>query len=232
MKFVHLTFDNAVPRIKRSGLRLGHGRLGRGVYALPLINWKRWKTISTLYQVTEETAHGPVVMDKGGLRFVQSLEMTNLREWLWHLRIYHRRARFAAVIFELGPEHWPVLISLKIHEGDESFLRALRSRQLTGCTVDWKLVDDYEEELASLVIYARNRYLPVSVDSPRALGRLLHIYVSREGGFCQSAERIEVLIRKPVPRRQIKKIIPFYRTGSEFRHHRRRLQKDPGIENQ
>jgi hypothetical protein len=163
--------------------------------------------------------------------------MTNLREWLSLLRIHHRRVRFAAVIFELGPEHWPVLVSLRICSGDASFLRALRAHQLAGCTVDWKLVDEIEDELVGW--YDRTRYLPVTVESPRALGQLLHLYLSTEKefglsekGFCQSGEGIEVLIRKPVPRRQIKKIIPFYRTGSEFRRHRRRLENDLGNENQ
>ena len=41
MKFVHLTDHKSIPRILRTGIRLGNGRHGRGVYAVPLTNLPR-----------------------------------------------------------------------------------------------------------------------------------------------------------------------------------------------
>lgn len=37
MKFVHLTPQPSISRVKRSGIRTGQGRRGSGVYAVPLM---------------------------------------------------------------------------------------------------------------------------------------------------------------------------------------------------
>ncbi len=37
MKFVHLTPQPSISRVKRGGIRTGQGRRGRGVYAVPLM---------------------------------------------------------------------------------------------------------------------------------------------------------------------------------------------------
>lgn len=41
MKFVHLTEQPLIARIKKSGIRCGNGRRGRGVYAVPLMVVRR-----------------------------------------------------------------------------------------------------------------------------------------------------------------------------------------------
>ena len=37
MRFVHLTPQPMISRIRKNGIRLGGGRRGRGVYAVPLM---------------------------------------------------------------------------------------------------------------------------------------------------------------------------------------------------
>jgi len=41
MKFVHLTPQPKIARITRNGIRLGIGRRGKGVYAVPLMLMQR-----------------------------------------------------------------------------------------------------------------------------------------------------------------------------------------------
>lgn len=203
MKFVHLTSYANIGRIKKSGLRMGGGMLGRGVYAVPLMKYKYYKGL--------EEWRGDKTIE------VEPVSSSRIWRFLFRDRFDTGKGkRVAVIVFELPEDCWPVSAYLEptVQEIRMKLYRYLL-RKPVGITID---EDNIQEISDYLRIGNYFNFIPVwaSVESPKSLGKLWS-FVHRGGS---EGEWNQVVIRKPIPATYITKIVPLYRTSAEHRKSR------------
>ena len=207
MKFVHLADHKSVPRIVRNGIRLGDGRHGRGVYAVPLMNlprstpineyiWKnrRWKKEEQLYATSEPKS---------------SLDL-----WQWLVKSVRRQQRPIAVIFDPSADAWRAELYLECWgQAMARFAALLAADPYPGGLVT-------PECLTKIQQYA-NRMIGVDlrfdVCSCNQVGGILRHYV--EAGHVPAAhydDMIEIVFPRSIPRSQICSLIPLSRTNRQI----------------
>ncbi len=193
MKFVHLTPQPNIKRIRRSGIRTGNGRRGKGVYAVPLM---------LLPQISGPRDNP---LPSASPRSSASL-------WKWLAEGAHRHRHFAAIVFGDSVQHWPVdvyielnpaigtdwltkLVGADVHITDEN-LRLARQAHQQGILVD----------------------IQITVRDAKSLGRVLYTFL-QQGHKTWSVydDTIEVILPRPIPACLIERIIPLYRTNKQFR---------------
>lgn len=198
MKFVHLTPQPNIGRIKRNGIHCGGGRRGRGVYAVPLM---------MMQQVT--------CTDDD--RIIPSDPRSSTTLWQWLSSGQQRHRNLAAVLFKSTQDHWPA--DLYVDIGPTIGVKWINALQ--AC--DIKVGDDEINfvENANLEGYGAN--LHVSVLHESALGAA--IWRIQQAGFTTWAscdDSIEIVFRSPIRASLIDRIVPLYRTNKQFKQDRRR----------
>lgn len=96
MKFVHLTPQPKIARVRRSGIRFGSGRRGRGVYAVPLM------LMQCVTFMDDETQ-------------IPSEPRSSTTLWQWLSSLDHRRRNLAAVTFSTTADHGPADLHIELN---------------------------------------------------------------------------------------------------------------------
>jgi len=128
VKFVHLAPRDVVGMIKRRGLRMGNGIMGRGVYTVPLFRLPR-------FSVKESEDDDDMFDDWSECDFSTPTSTQDLWRFLFAPDL-KRGLRAIAVMFEPPAEAWPVEVRLDLwaHMTAE-FVRGLKHRPIEGVTV-------------------------------------------------------------------------------------------------
>ena len=200
MRFVHLTPQPVIGRVKRSGIRQGGGRRGRGVYAVPLMEMA-----------------GMAISPGGAVRDVTSISTVKLWQWLrrWGR---HRHRHLAAVIFRVGQIHWPADLYLEVSP-------EVGTDWLDTAGIEEEVVASDDREF----VRNANRGgaiadLKVTAHKASDIGRVLAGFKAAghrvQVGFDES---IEVVFRSPVPPRMIERIVPLYRSNRQFQRARTKV---------
>lgn len=192
MKFVHLAPRSNVPKIAKNGLRIGKGIRGRGVYAIPLMNFPQFSD-------GEEWRYNESVAS-----FICS-NMSLAK--LWKSLLFGRGkgdtrgSSFASILFELSDEHWPVRVFLG--GWPEASFNKFLSSDLTRDDTHWSVVGKGD--------WMNYNEMEFIAKSPHGLGLLMQQY--REAGNILAAygdDYLEVLISSRIPARNIVKIVAHY----------------------
>lgn len=200
MKFVHLTPQPYIARIRKNGIRFGGGRRGRGVYAVPLM---------LMEQLTFIQHDRPVETDQRS--------SSTLWQWLGGRRFWHRN--LAAVVFEPSLDHWPAALYLEIPA-------AVGLDWLTHLNDDVVVVS--EGNLDSVREEHCKGYcgdLKLSVQNADATGAVLHALQC--AGFRphdRFSESLEMVFPSPIDPSLIRRIIPLYRSNQKFKRDRHRRE--------
>jgi hypothetical protein len=198
MKFVHLTPQPNIARVKRNGIRSGNGRRGRGVYAVPLM---------LMQQVS--------LIDDDTVVPADPRSSTTLWQWLAGLRDRHRN--LAAIVFRTAPDHWPaeLYIELKPVVGTD-WVSEIDTQFATIAEADLQFVQNAHSQgfIADLKLSVRNGF---------GLGKLLHAVQSRgHTTWDQYDESIEIIFPFPIASHLIEWVTPLYRTNGQFKRDRER----------
>lgn len=198
MKFVHLTPQPKIARVKRNGIRLGGGRRGKGVYAVPLMLMQR------LSSLDEDTV-------------VEADPRSSTTLWHWLSTLRHRHRNLAAVSFKTSADHWPAVLYLELKPAiGTDWLQNVQSDNINIADEDLQFVRDAHQQqfIADL---------KVIVGAATSLGRLLHAVQSAGlSTWDRYDETIEVIFPSPVPPSLITRITPLYRTNKQFKQDRQR----------
>jgi hypothetical protein len=184
MRFVHLAPRSAVAAIRRNGLRVGNGRRGRGVYAVPL------------FRIRRSRPRAPDDPDDDAVDVSAPLTSATLwRHTLWPSGAGHPRP--VAIVFVLPQQCWPIDVFLEVAPlGAEALLDRIQS----VASVDLVVTD---ESFAHVRRASRGRMLSdlmATTGSADALGKLLHLYV--EYGACAWSkydDKMEVVVHRSIP---------------------------------
>lgn len=209
MKFVHLTPQSQLGRVTRNGIRLGNGRGGRGVYAVPLLLLQRltWLDDDTVIEADPRSS-------------------TTLWHWLSTLRQRHRH--LAAVTFTTSADHWPATLYLTLTAAvGTSWLQNIKADTIHITEENLKFVRDAHRE----------RYLAdlkVTVRTAAGLGQLLSV-VQAAGltTWDRYDETIELLFPSQSPPARSQKSPPsFAQTNSSNRPDSEVMRKSENDANQ
>lgn len=200
MKFVHLTPQTKITRIKKDGIRSGRGRRGSGVYAVPLMHF------------------GRVVMTEDQKVLTASPRSASTL-WRWVAKSRHRN--IAAIIFHTTPGQWPadLYVEIKATIGVD-WLTDFDPSEIVIQPEDVRFLREAHDE-------GFCADLKLSIQTPVALGRCLQVLGQK--GFVtwdRYDESIEIVFAKPIPPHQIERIVPLYRTNAHFKKAREHAQKD------
>lgn len=202
MRFVHLTPQPMISRIRKNGIRLGGGRRGRGVYAVPLMLF------------------GQVALtDDDRLIEANARSSTTLWKWLSMTRSRHRH--LAAVVFQTSLHHWPAELYVEITSamGIDWLVRMPAGH--TVCS---------DEDLAHARGRIRAGHsvdLNLTAHSASDLGSILQALQSAGFQTCDRFnESLELVFPAPIDPSLIQWVTPLYRTNQQFKQHRDRPEDD------
>jgi hypothetical protein len=170
--------------IRRNGLRVGNGRRGRGVYAVPL------------FRIRRSRPRAPDDPDDDVVDFSAPLTSATLwRHTLWPSGA--GRPRPVAIVFVVPRHCWPIDVFLEVGPlGAE----ALLDRVQAASSVDLVVTDESFAYVRGASRGGMLSDLMATIGSAEALGKLLHLYV--DSGACAWSkfdDSIEVIVRHPIP---------------------------------
>jgi hypothetical protein len=196
MKFVHLTPQPNIARIKQNGIRSGKGRRGRGVYAVPLMLMQR-------------------VSLSGVDNVVASEPRSSITLWQWLAETERGHRNLAAIVFRTTPDQWPAELYIELQPSvGTDWLTDIDSAQATVTDADLQFVRNAHRHtlLADLKL---------SIQSPSGLGRVLRAIQSRgHTTWDRYDESVEIIFPSPVAPNLIEQITPLYRTNKQFKRDR------------
>lgn len=202
MKFVHLTEQPLISRIRISGIRCGNGRRGRGVYAVPLMQIPR-----IFYR--EDDPHLPA----------DPMSSTKLWSWLagtdWHRHL-------AAVVFRATPAQWPAKLYVEItKEVGTGWLQQVDSREVS-------VAESHLQFTRQAHADGFRSTLKLEVHSESGLGMVMHaLHANGQTVWDDNNEGIEIVFPNPIPARAIVRVFPLYRSNKRFKQieRQRRLEE-------
>ena len=195
MKFVHLTPQPSIARVKRNGIRFGNGRRGRGVYAVPLMFMDQVSYIDHT--------------------FVPMAPRSSITLWQWLSTLSSRHRHVAAIIFETTAEHWPAQLYLELQpEIGTDWLTDIDPNCITVTDADLQLVrNDHSQE--------RESTLKLLIHNTAGMGRVLHaIQLCGHATEDRHDESIEIVFPSAVAASSIERVTPLYRTNKQFKLNR------------
>ena len=208
MRFIHLAPRSAIGRILRSGLRLGDGRRGKGIYAVPLFRIRR---------ITFKRRDS---VDRKDIDFSVPLSSATLWRDLFGGSRRHRGRRPIAVVFDLPSNCWPVDVYLEVGAANAGpLLRSLRRSSPKGLHVSAKAMEFVSSAAAAGFISD----LEARAANTTAVGFLLRQWLaSGASAWSRYDETVEVVIRGPVPETAVRRLVPLSRTNVKARARRER----------
>ena len=216
MKFVHLAPRDVVGMIKRRGLRMGNGIMGRGVYAVPLFRLPR-------FSVKESEDDDDMFDDWSECDFSTPTSTQDLWRFLFSPD-RDRGLRPIAVMFEPPAEAWPADVRLDLWAPVmEVFVRGLKRRPIEGVQVTREDFDYMERALSERA----GAYFIGPVHSAAALGALLRLYLKAGGHeHASGGDDVQVVFRRPIPPKYIQRLLALSQTNHEARRRRERMPAD------
>lgn len=200
MKFVHLTPQPSIARVKQNGIRFGSGRRGRGVYAVPLMFFEQVSRIDD------------TVMP------AQPRSSTTL--WRWLATSKRRHSHVAAIIFQTTAAHWPanLYIELKAETGTD-WLTNIDPKSVTVADADLQWVRHVHSQG-----WAAD--LQLSIHNTSGMGKVMQLIQScGHTTLDRRDESIEIVFPSAVAPNLIERITPLYRTNKQFKLDRKHQQK-------
>lgn len=195
MKFVHLTPQPNIARIKKSGIHQGSGRRGRGVYAVPLM----------LFQCVSLTDDDRII--KGDQRSSMTL-------WHWLSNLRHRHRNLAAVIFETTAVHWPANIYIELKS-------SIGTNWINNVSGNLRVVDAELDFVRNSHQQGFCADLRLTVGNASTVGSVLHaVQAAGLTTWNRYDETIEFVFPSNVRPSLIESVIPLYRTNSRFKEDR------------
>lgn len=212
MKFVHLTNQSSLTKIRSNGIRMSKGRLGRGVYAVPLFLCNLENTFIVEHSADPEN-------DPLKVSILTSVPVSSATLWKWWVKTRKESSgnnKVAALIFRIPDSLWPIRVNIHIWQ----FLDLEVARKQRG-------EPQIEPILISLglkpldVMKGIARSYQVDVASEKDLGQLINKLLDASWRLLnEGPQDIEVAIPGPIPPNYIERIVPFYRTNKEFKKRR------------
>ena len=202
MKFVHLTPQPKIARVKRNGIRCGGGRRGRGVYAVPLM----------LMELGSRVDDDIVVSAK---------PRSSITLWQWLTKLEHRHRNVAAIVFQTTAEHWPADLYLELKPAiGTDWLDSIGTANVTVTDDNLQFVHDFHERgwIATLEL---------TIHNTSGMGKVLHAVHSRgHTTLDRYDESIEIVFPAAVASNSIERVTPLYRTNKQFKLDRRQRKAD------
>lgn len=186
---------------------MGSGRWGSGVYAVPLIMIQRFSTIYDEH------------LEKIGELTSDEISTSDLWKWLIKFEEYGNKNP-ALIQFESHPDYYPIDLYLRLYpDFSQKFLLQIIKENNSFYFISKDELNDANE--ASHERWCR--HIAIKVQNVAGLGKVLNIYKS-SGAFLWYAgdDSFEAVIRKPVPAKNIKKIIARYQTNKKFKARNRK----------
>ncbi len=198
MKFVHLTSQSNIGRIKRTGLRCGRGRRGRGVYAVPLM---------LLQRVSFANDDAVLPADP----------RSSINLWQWLRESDHRHRNLAAIVFSTSSVHWPADLYVELNPSiGTDWVKKIDSQNAGAKQADLQFVRHAHQQN----FFAD---LKLEVQNASGIGHVLqamqsHGYETRD----RYDESLEIVFPSSVPSKLIHSIRPLYRTSKQRKRDRER----------
>ena len=186
---------------------MGSGRWGRGVYAVPCFMIPRF---SPIYDDDFEE-----------ISRLQSDEISTNEVWKWLINKERHGTKHSALIqFESHPDFYPLDLYLGVQpEFSKEFLKRIMKENDSTYVISKDNFDYVNEALS----HGWSEQLAIKVQDVNSLGKVLNIYKSSGAKLWdKDDDSIEVVIRKPVSSKNIKKIIARYQTNKEFKARNRK----------
>lgn len=198
MKFVHLTPQSNIGRIKRTGIRCGRGHRGRGVYAVPLMLMQR-------VSFTNDDALLPAD------------PRSSINLWQWIGESYRRHRNLAAIVFSTSASHWPADLYVELNPSiGTDWVTSIDSRNASVTHGDLQFVRDAHQQK----IFAD---LKLEVHNPSGVGLVLQAMQSRGyKTWDRYDESLEIVFPSPIPSKLIHRVTPLYRTSKQHKRDRER----------
>jgi hypothetical protein len=206
MKFVHLSTQPNINKIRKSGLHMGDGRRGRGVYAVPLMMLEREGSWSADDKSSD-----------------QSVPLTSSTLWKWLVKHDRSNGRAIAVVFELPSRFWPVNVRLEV---SNKFAREFLTRISSSPPAECLISDDIFDYVYAELEQHEFTDFDCEVLTHKGLGHLLNLY--KESGarpWVRNDQSIEIIIRSPIPSSCIGRIVPLYQRNIIFKKKKERGDK-------
>ena len=185
-----------IARVRRNGIRLGNGRRGKGVYAVPLMLMQRISFID------DDTT-------------IEADPRSSTSLWHWLSTLSSRHRNLAAVTFTTSSDHWPATLYLELKPD-------IGTDWLQNIETDTVNITD--ENLQFLRDAHRQQYmadLKVTVKTAVGLGKLLSAVQSAGlTTWDRYDETIEIIFPNPISSNLITRITPLYRTNKQFKQDR------------
>lgn len=196
MKFVHLTPQPLVSKVKKNGIRCGDGLRGKGVYAVPLMLI-------------------PCIAYKDLRNPDRTVPMSSINLWLKTLQTRHRH--LAAVIFKTKEEQWPAPLWVSANNSvtSDSILEKLKQyAEIDEEDEDWVRKIHNEGWCCELKLH---------VHTPNNLGKIMNLILDAGlSTLTRYAESVEMVFPSPIKPDQIDKIIACYPSNKDFKRRRRK----------
>ena len=195
MKFVHLTPQPSIARVKRNGIRFGNGRRGRGVYAVPLMFMEQVSYIDGA--------------------FVSMAPRSSITLWQWLSTLKSRHRHVAAIVFETTVEHWPAQLYIELQpETGTDWLSNIDPNHVTVADADL-------EEVHNDHSHGWQSTLKLLIHNTVGMGKVLHaIQLCGHATEDRHDESIEIVFPSAVAANLIERVTPLYRTNKQFKLNR------------
>lgn len=209
MKFVHVTSQRNISRIKKNGIRKGRGRRGNGVYAIPLMH-------------IDTTDYSDYVND----HYIHGHQISTSKAWKGRLfkrtrangGIY-KKNKPAAIVFNLPDNLWPIRLYFLMETKIAIDILASSAKTNSKC---FSLLNE-DLEYLELCRYSHLGDVGLTVHSAKCLGKFLNQYFSM-GGTISNCGNIEVVISKPISPSCIERIVPMYQSNKKCKSKKGRLR--------
>lgn len=186
MRFIHLTSSKRLRSIARSGIRMGAGRRGRGVYAVPFVLLR----FPAKFRSGPQQAKPPITSDPRSASHL----------WSWWCRS-RGAGGHATIVFDAPADAWPADLYLLTVSGSRRSVIA-KAREL-GLEVE------REPALAKCAVSRIKGDLRLVVPDGKTMGRVLKPFLDRierlDGWMILTS--IEVVFRRPIPSHCIHRVV-------------------------
>lgn len=196
MKFVHLTPQPLISKVKKNGIRCGNGLRGRGVYAVPLMLI-------------------PCILFEDQKNPDRTVSMSSINLWLKTLQRHHRH--LAAVIFKTRKEQWPADLWVVAN-------RAITSDSILDNLKAYAEIDEEDEDyVRENHNEGWGSDLRLQIHTPNDLGKVMNLIINAgQKTLTRYAESVEMVFPYPIKPNQIEKTIPCYPSNKDFKQRRRK----------
>ena len=215
MKFVHLAPQSKIAKIKRSGIRSGNGRRGRGTYATPLF----FSSGQVFYEINDQE-------NEYRWRQIPSDPLSSSQ--IWKKTLFGKTGRSkhaAAFVFSPSKKSWPAELFVQLDFDRQETIHWLEHMLevhpnvsleyfFAGLTIE--LPTDNVIRFANSNLDYWGWSAKFVVQNENQVGAIVTSLIQLKS-WCQSPYCIEVVFPTPIQSSRIERIVPLYRRSSDFK---------------